>query len=351
MARAELTIDLDAIVDNWRALDRLSARHVETAPVLKADAYGLGASEVAPALYRAGARSFFVALAEEGAEIRKATSRDASIYVLSGHMDGDADILSEYRLYPALNSIPQWRRHLAESPDLPFAIQIETGMNRLGMSQGDTIEIRSWLRRHPPRFVMSHLACADEPDHPLNAQQREVFEHLTKGMDAWLSLAATGGVLLGSSYHFDICRTGIGMFGGLPFANARPVVNLDLPVIQVHEIPVGATVGYGASWRATSPSRIATVAAGYADGILRMAGNKASLFANGVPCPLAGRVSMDLLTVDVTHLQQVPDTLQLLGKDQTVDELAGHAETVGYEILTSLGSRYRRVYKRSQAAR
>ncbi|SNR52997.1 alanine racemase [Paracoccus sediminis] len=336
-----LHIDLHAIVANWQALSA-KAPGARAAAVVKADAYGLGAATVAPALYQAGARDFFVALAIEGQALRPHLPDDARINVLSGHMEG-ADLTG---LVPVLNSPEQFFRDRAMRPGKPFAIQLDTGMNRLGMEAAEWSVIRAEALAAMPDFIMSHLACADEPDHPANAMQLAAFHAMTKGCDVPRSLAATGGILLGPDYHFDLVRPGIGLYGALPFADARPVLRLSLPVIQTRLVQPGEFVGYGATWTADAPRRIATVAAGYADGILRSISSKgASLYAAGTACPLVGRVSMDLMTVDVTDLADVPPELDLICPAQPVDRLAELAGTIGYEILTSLGHRYHRTWR------
>jgi alanine racemase len=191
---------------------------------------------------------------------------------------------------------------------------------------------------------MSHLACADEPLHPMNAAQLAAFNAMSFALPARRkALSATGGILLGAPFHFNLTRPGIGLYGGAPFADAKPVVQLDLPVIQTRDVLPGEAVGYGATWLATRPSKIATVSGGYADGILRAA-KGFSLYAGATPCPVVGRISMDLITVDVTDLKEIPPRLSLLNSTQTVDVLAQKAGTIGYEILTSLGSRYQRRY-------
>jgi alanine racemase len=191
---------------------------------------------------------------------------------------------------------------------------------------------------------MSHLACADEPDHPMNERQLATFLDMTEGLDVPRSLANTGAILLGPDYHFDLTRPGIGVYGGDPFDTAAPVVTLDIPVIQCRELAEGETVGYGNSFTADRPTRIATISAGYADGIHRVMGPKTVLYADDVPCPIAGRISMDLIGVDITGLSHDPKTLRLLGAEQGVDLLAENAGTIGYEILTSTGARYDRRY-------
>ncbi|KNG92403.1 alanine racemase [Pseudaestuariivita atlantica] len=344
MAAGHLHIDLDAIAANWQALDRLSGPTVETGACVKADGYGLGADRVAHRLAEAGVRRFFVAVAEEGASLRAALGQGPEICVFSGHMMGDTALIRDARLTPLLNSIDQMLRHVEGLPGHPFGVQLDTGMNRLGMEPAEWAALRDVAEDQSPSMVMSHLACADEPAHPMNAQQLQAFLDMTRGLGCPLSLAATGGVLLGPALHFDITRPGIGLYGGLPFADARPVVRLDLPVIQIRELEPGETVGYGNAFTATRPSRIATVAAGYADGILRAGGPALRLWHGGTPCPVAGRVSMDLITVDVTDLPEMPEALSLLNPHQSVDTVADAAGTIGYEILTSLGARYARTY-------
>lgn len=344
MTQPTLNIDLDALVANWRALDRMTS--AETGAVVKANAYGLGAEQVARALARAGARRFFVALAEEGAALRKVLGPGPMICVFSGHMEGDAPLLRDFDLTPMLNSVDQMLRQVEALPHRSFGIQLDSGMNRLGMEPEEWAALRDIALRQMPVMIMSHLACADEPDHPMNRKQLRVFKEMTDGLDVPRSLSATGGILLGADWHFDITRPGIGLYGGLPFAQAQPVVRLDLPVIQLRDLHVGETVGYGNTWAADRPTRLATVAAGYADGILRAMGPRLKLYHGATPCPVAGRVSMDLITADVTHLPEEPQALSLLCPAQGIDALAEIAGTIGYEVLTSLGPRYRRVYAR-----
>lgn len=347
MASGILHIDLGTIVANWRALDAMNGG--ETAAVVKADSYGLGAACVAPALARAGVTTFFVAVAEEGAVVRHALTQagfqGARIFVFSGHMAGDGALLKAHNLIPLLNSPDQFRRH-RNAGDLPYGIQLDSGMNRLGVEAADWAALRAEAESGPCQLIMSHLACADEPDHAENAAQLANFRAMTEGTPLPRSLAATGGILLGQAYHFDLTRPGIGLYGGLPFAQASNPVRLSLPVIQTRRVEVGEFVGYGASFRAQTPRIIATVAAGYADGLIRAMSGKAALYAGDTPCPLAGRVSMDLMGVDVTDLGgDVPDTLDIICPAQGVDQLADHAGTIGYEILTSLGARYQRHYR------
>ncbi|AUH35125.1 alanine racemase [Paracoccus tegillarcae] len=335
-----LQIDLGAVQANYRALAG-KAPGARAAAVVKADAYGLGAPRVVPALYEAGARDFFVALASEGQTLRAFLPDDTRIFILSGHMEG-AELTG---VIPVLNSPRQFFRDRTMRPGQPFAIQLDSGMNRLGIEPAQWAVIRDEALADQPALIISHLACADEPDHPANAMQLAAFQQMTAGCDVPLSLAATGGILLGPDYHFDLVRPGVGLYGGQPFAEAQPVVRLSLPVIQTRDVQAGEFVGYGATWSADKPCQIATVAAGYADGLLRtMSGQGANLYAAGTACPIVGRVSMDLITADVTALAQVPETLDIICPAQKIDDLAGLAGSIGYEILTSLGHRYERTY-------
>ena len=342
MAQAQLTVDLDAIRANWRALDALS--DCETGAVVKANSYGLGADRVAPMLAREGVRRFFTATVEEGAAVRKALGDGPEINVFGGHMAGDAALIKSAGLTPMLNSIDQMLRHVEALPGHPFGIQLDSGMNRLGMEAEEWSALRELAMKQKPRLIMSHLACADEPNHGMNAHQLRNFREMTDGLDAPRSLAATGGILLGKNYHFDVTRPGIGLYGAMPFRDARRVVSLHLPVIQTREVKTGESVGYGNNFVARSPMKVATISAGYADGLQRALAPKTYLWAGETRCKLLGRISMDLITVDVTAVENVPDALELLGPHQSVDHLANHIDTIGYEILTSLGGRYARSY-------
>ena len=334
MGTGILHIDETALANNWRALDRISS--VETAAVVKANGYGLGAGRVAKVLAKAGARQFFVAVAEEATALRAVLGPTPVINVFSGHMDSDTQIIADLNLTPMLNSPEQIARHTARLPGHSYGLQIDSGMNRLGIEHYDFTRQMA----DTATLVMSHLACAEEPDHPMNAKQLATFKQMTQGINAPKSLAATGGILLGSEYHFDLVRPGIGLYGGFPFEAAKPVVQIDLPVIQIRTIAAGETVGYSNGFLADKKMKVATVSGGYADGLIRAMSGKAMLFSGDTPCPMLGRVSMDLLTIDVTHLDHTPEILTILGPHQTVDQLAEIAGTIGYEILTSLGRRY-----------
>ncbi len=341
-----LTIDLGAVSANWRALDTLSGT-AETAVAVKANGYGCGVAEIATAVACSGCETFFVATVEEGVELRAALPKE-TIYILNGvadRRDSAAYIANDLR--PCLNhpgQIEAWQR----SEGGACALQFDSGMSRLGLQPTELEQVPADI---DVRLVMSHLACADEPTHSANESQRRRFiEHTTrlesKILNAQRSLAATGGTLLGADFHFDLVRCGIGIYGGQPFDAAQPVVRLETPIVQIRDIPKEQFVGYGASWIADRPSRIGTLPLGYADGMHRALSNGAMLYFEGNPVPLVGRVSMDLITVDLTDYPQVNvgDTLEVLGPNQSVDDLAQAAGTIGYEILTSLGHRYTRRY-------
>ncbi len=345
MGAGKLTIDVGAIVSNWRNLDQKSTASTQTAAVIKANAYGLGAPTVGPALAKAGARTFFVAVPEEGVILRNALGPGPEIYVFGGYMSADQSMFRGADLIPLLNSPEQVRAYIQDMDGNRFGLQLDTGMNRLGIESSELAEVKSEIDARAPTLVMSHLACADEPDHAMNTTQHTNFVQMTKAFpDIPKSLSATGGILLGKDFHFDLVRPGVGLYGGLPFSDASPVVTLTVPVIQTRRVEVGETVGYGNTWTATTPRLIATIAAGYADGLARALGPGMEVFDGETACPVVGRVSMDLITVDVTDLPEPPKVLTVLGQNQTVDKLADASGTIGYEILTSLGHRYARQY-------
>ncbi|MGB0412702.1 MAG: alanine racemase [Pikeienuella sp.] len=349
MSRSLLTINLGALKNNWRALNAMSA--TETAAVVKADGYGLNAEISAPALADAGAKTFFVALAEEGAAVRRALGPGPRIFNFSGLMPGDTEIITGADLIPLLNSAEQVRAARAAGINT-VGLQLDTGMNRLGMEQDELTAILNetdGLSGQTIALVMSHLACADEPDHPQNAAQHAAFIAMTSDpriANAPRSLAATGGVLMGADYHFDLTRPGIGLYGGAPYNDAQPVIQLQAPIIQIRDVAVEEAVGYGGAWVAKRPSKIATISGGYADGLIRAMSGGLKARYNDQNLPFVGRVSMDLITLDVTDCPDAAEgaLVSLIDDHNTVDILADAAGTIGYEILTSLGARYQRRY-------
>lgn len=337
-----LAIDLDAVAGNWLKLCNLAAPAV-VAGVVKADAYGLGMDRVAPALRRAGCSLFFVAGLEEGASLR-ALLPDVEIAVLSAPVEGFQAAYRDYRLLPVLNHAGD----LAAWPGEDAVLHIDTGMTRLGLDPADA----AVLERRRFRLVMSHLACADEPDHPLNEAQRRLFAELAGRFDAPASLANSSGVFLGPGYRFDLARPGMALYGLNPTPGRpnpmQPVIRLEARVLQVREADRPLTVGYGATAEVRAGRVLATVAAGYADGYLRAASPGAGAMLHGRKVPLIGRVSMDSIVLDVTGLPpgsvNPGDWAVLIGEGMDADALAEAAGTIGYEILTSLGARYARSY-------
>ncbi len=355
-SRAILTVDLGALTANYRRLQR-EAPGAEVGAVVKANAYGLGAPELAPALAGAGCRRFFVADLDEGRALR-ARLPDALIHVLNGLPAASAAATAEAKLIPVLNhpgDLARWAGHARQSGQLlPAALHIDTGMCRLGFAAAEVEQLdASALGALDLVLVMSHLASAEEPDNPLNEQQRGRFEQLRRHLPrARASLANSSGIFLGPAFHYDLCRPGVALYGVNPTpARANPmapVVTLEAPVLQVHDVRAPGTVGYGATFATRPGMRIATIPLGYADGYPRAAGGRAFAKIAGQVVPLAGRVSMDLITLDVSALPQDavrPGTLAtLIGGLDGVDLLATAAGTIGYEVLTRLGSRFARRY-------
>lgn len=334
-----LTVDLGAVRRNWSAL-AAKAPQSRTGAVVKADAYGLGAQTIAATLYEAGARDFFVAQTPEGHDIRASLPADARIFVMEGLRQGD----TPDGLIPVINSPAQWFDLRSRHPSAEFAVQLDTGMSRLGFAPGDWSALRQEIVAARPRLIMSHLYCADEPDHVANARQLAAFLAMTDGCGVPRSLAATGGILLGPDYHFDITRPGIGLYGAEPFAEGEAAVALTLPVIQNRRIESGTDVGYGATFTADAAIKVATIGAGYADGLPRSLDGRLRLWSGGRAFPIIGRVSMDAITIDVSGLDPVPAVMEAIGPHQHLDEIAAQAGTIGHEMLTNLGKRYARRY-------
>jgi alanine racemase len=352
---AILRIDLAAIVENWRLLTARAAPGA-VAGVVKANAYGLGAARVAPALYAAGCRHFFVAHLAEGVALRGALGPGPTIAVLNGFApgaDGDA------ALVPVLNSLGNVLAHAAAGraagQERRALLHLDTGMARLGLDAGEQARLaadHSLLAGLDILYVMSHLACADEPDHPLNTEQAARFARACAALPRLpRSFANSSGLFLDADYASDLARPGCALYGINPTPSAPnpmlPVVRLEAPILQIRDIPAGASVGYGASFVAARPSRIATIAVGYADGYLRSLSGQGVVAYRDMILPMVGRISMDLITLDVTEAPglAVGDRVTLIGDAApSPDDLAARAGTIGYEILTSLGERYRRDY-------
>ncbi|QOY95405.1 alanine racemase [Massilia sp. UMI-21] len=357
-AGAQLAVDLGAIRDNYRLL--AAQTQGACAAVMKADAYGLGMDQVAPALALEGCKVFFTAHLEEAIRLRQLVPEDCTIYVLHGAPPGAARDCFQYDLRPVLNDpgqVQEWRllaRTLGR--ELPAAIQLDTGMSRMGLAPADLAALsakRDWLAGVRPALVMSHLACADEPDHPMNAAQRRRFDELRElfpGVPA--SLANSSGIFLGSAFHYDLLRPGAALYGINPQPGRpnplRQAVSLHARVVQVRTVLEGDVVGYGAHHVVSGERRIATIAVGYADGWLRSLSGHGYAFVDGVRVPVVGRVSMDSMGLDVTNIapeRLVPGAqVELMGPSHSVDEVAALAGTIGYEVLTRLGGRFHRRY-------
>jgi alanine racemase len=357
-AGAVLEIDLAAIVGNWRRLAAELKPGTECAAVVKADAYGLGVARVAPRLAAAGCTLFFVATIDEGLALRRFLP-GAEIAVFDGLFPGTAREFRDARLIPVLNDLDQialWRKSEATRA-LPAMIHIDTGMSRLGLSPAELrrlAEAPDLLAGLTLRAIISHLACADEAAHPMNAQQLTLFRLTLADLPrAPASLAASSGVFLGSDYHFDIVRPGAALYGINPTPRdpnrMAQVIRLKGRIVQVRDVDSGITVGYGAAHRMERAGRIATVAVGYADGWLRSASHRGTAGIAGQRVPVIGRISMDLMTLDVTGidpaLARAGAFVDLIDETHGVDEIAATAGTIGYEILTSLGARYHRIYR------
>jgi alanine racemase len=363
IAGGVLTIDLSAIEANWKRLAGKTLP-VECAAVVKGDGYGCGLEPVTAKLYAAGCRTFFVADIPEGRRVR-AIASDTTIYVLDGVIPSTGPALADANLRPVINSpteLAEWDAFVATTGwKGGAALHVDTGMNRLGLSvdEGVAIAARAKSDNHGFTLLISHLACADTPDHTLNDKQVRLFRELRilyRGIPS--SLANSSGIFLGGTVHCDLVRPGAALYGVNPTPGRpnpmRPVIEVKGRIIQVRLVPKGDSIGYGAAFTTTRPSRLAIVALGYADGYARAAGATkgkpgAEAIVAGKRCPVVGRVSMDLVAIDVTDLPEGSarrgDFATLIGGGIGVDEIGAASGTIGYEVLTSLGRRYHRIYK------
>jgi alanine racemase len=363
LAGAVLTIDLVALKENWRLL-KARAGAADCGAAVKGNAYGLGIAPVAKALWEAGCRSYFVARPKEGEELR-AILPQATIYVLDGLFAGQAEFYAKLNLCPALVSTDEAKEWASfgrvYGRKLPCAIHVDTGINRLGFAIQEfhaLLEDRFTMQGLDVTLVMSHLACADDPKHPLNARQAEAFRAVRGRLPGVAgSLANSSGIFLGKDFTHDLVRPGIALYGGNPVQDVanpmRAVAILEAFVLQLRDVPPGETVGYSATWAAPRDSRIAVLGAGYKDGVPRALSSRAAdgpaqVFINGRRCPIVGRVSMDMMAIDVSGLPRESVTrgtrAELIGRNIAIDEAASWAGTISYELLTRLGSRYARLY-------
>ena len=364
IAPATLTIDLGALAANWRTL-RARAGSAECAAVVKANAYGIGIEPAVRTLADAGCRTFFTAHAGEGVRVRR-TRPDLPVYVLNGLLPGAAGLFVAEGLRPVLGSFEEledWARaSIAAGRPLPAALHVDTGMNRLGFPPEVVRQLAAdpRLKAIRPTLLMSHLTSADEPGKPASREQIAAFAEartVLPGIPA--SLANSSGHFLDPVPAYDLTRPGYALYGGNPIpglANPmRPVIRLEARIVQTREVGTGAPVGYGGAWTARAPRRLATVSVGYADGYLRHAGatdadgrDTGAAIVAGRLCPFAGRVSMDLVVLDVTEVPEAEArrgaAVTLIGDALDIDEVGRRAGTIGYEILTDLGARYARRY-------
>jgi alanine racemase len=371
---AILTIDLAAIAANYRHL-RQMAGSAACGAAVKADGYGLGALRVAPALHQAGCRDFFVATLDEGLALRSVLAGDSRILVFNGLAPDSIEPILQAGLTPVLNgprdvaiwSAWDWQRQMgASSSPPPAVLQLDTGLSRLGFGARDWVQLLAtdFLDRFPISLIISHLGCADTPDSPMNASQLMAFNarlRAAKGRlspDVRCSLAASSGIFLGADYHFDLVRPGAALYGVNPTPNAanplRPALRLEGKILQVHDVDAGTPVGYGATHKCARPTRIATIGCGYADGLFRALSSQGAVHVGDHRAPIMGRVSMDLLSIDVgdvpAGLAQPGMTVDIIGPHQDIDTLARSAGTIGYEFLTALGPRFHRVYQAAGTA-
>jgi alanine racemase len=350
-ASGRVEIDLAALAGNYAMLARAVSPGA-CAAVVKADAYGLGVAPVARRLHAAGCRHFFVATPLEGVELRQLLPDD-EIFVLNGLKGSTREEFIAAGLRPVLNSRAEIREWGSAGP---AAVHIDTGMSRLGLTANDVEALRLEADRVPlvdVRYVMTHLACADEPGHPLNARQLEAFEQLRSlWPDAKTSIGNSAGALLPDDCRSDLARPGIALYGGNPFirgsSDVAPVVTIKGRILQLRDIDAGTSIGYGASFVANDKMRVATIGIGYADGYLRSLGNCGIVEVAGQRVPVVGRISMDLVCVDVTALPRGEvaegDWATMIGGSVSLDEVAALAGTISYELLTSIGARLERVY-------
>lgn len=359
----ELSVDLHAVASNWKYIQAQLGENTDCGAVVKANAYGLGVERVAPKIYLAGCRNFFVANLKEAIQLQSLIGRDARIFVLAGCIAGAEKEFMARNIIPVIVSMAmlrRWAECTEGSEVVEAALKVNTGMGRLGLEPAEFEALEadvSLLKRANVRWLMSHFACADEPGHALNSTQIERFHRMAvrlreQGVPVKTSLANSAGVFLGREAQSDLVRPGISLYGGNPGLASnpmQPVVGLQLPVIQVRDLPAGEYVGYGATCQFDSPRKIAVVAGGYADGIMRSLSNKGWGWLAGTRVPIVGRVSMDSTMFDITDSPDAEnlkegDAIELLGDHVSIDELADAAGTISYEILTSFGSRYQRCY-------
>jgi len=353
-----LEINLSHIADNYRLFRNKVGKQCKVAGVVKANAYGLGLEAIVKKLDSLNCPQYFVATLDEAIQLRTFNT-DTPVVVLGGLFhDAEKEYLI-HNITPVLNSlddIARWKDLAAQkSQPLNAFLHFDTGMNRLGLSYDETqyiINDKTALEGIQIKTVMSHFACADEKDHPLTAQQTADFASRIKAFPQSLySLANSPGLFRSATYHYNLVRPGIALSGGNPTPETtnpmKQTVALKAQILQIRTCKKGETIGYSASHKFDKDTMTATIGLGYADGFLRTADKQKTFYYNGAPCPVIGRVSMDLITIDLSALAEKPkqgDMIEILGPHQTIDDLANDLGTIPYEFLTSLGARYHREY-------
>ncbi len=340
--RGELTINLKALQDNYKTLNTLCGTSCETAAVVKANAYGIGVSKAVPVLFEAGARTFFVATLEEGVEIRRFLPQ-SHIYILNGFWPENAKTYKAYTLIPVLNSAESIKA-FQNSGGGEAILHFDTGMSRLGLRAEETPDLNG-IHLH---FIMSHLTSSEELENLSNPRQLESFKAIRKQLpNTKASLANSHGIFLGTDYRFDLARPGIALYGS--GKAMKPVISLSVPVLQIRSVKSGEAAGYNETYTFDKDTMLATISAGYADGLPRTLSNNGALYWKGHRLPIRGNVSMDTIICDLSDVPEreypkAGDMLEVIGENQSLDQIAKDARTIPYEILTSLGNRYKRMY-------
>ena len=340
-----IKINLRNVKKNWLYLNKFSKKNTEIAAVIKANAYGLGANEIAYSLWEAGSRSFFVATIEEAIDLNKVLPKNRKIYILNGYDKKYNKVFNEFDLIPVLNSPLQLTSFIEDNKNRRVCIQVDVGMKRLGFQLDELYENKNTIKKLNLDLVLGHLTTAMNPKNDNNELQLKKFREVTTDFPTIKkSLAASHGIFINKNYHFDLTRPGIALFGGIRNYNIMDVVNIELPVLQTHFLYPGEGVGYGLTYVCKEKKKVATLAGGYADGLTRNFSNIGFLYHNKIPCPILGKISMDLVTVDISHLNTVPEKLTFVGPNQSINDLSDIAKTISHEILINLGNRFSRHY-------
>ena len=341
----ELHINLANLQSNIRFYSGIIKNNVELSAVVKSDAYGLGITKLVPALEKYGIKIFFTATLSEAIKVRKC-SPHSEIFTLNGFDFQRSDLYREFDITPVINNLLEAKKFIEIfHQSHKSALQINTGMNRLGLNKKTLFKHIDVINSLPLTLILSHLACADDVPNKENKMQRDLFLRLCKNLpNTRKSISASHGTLLGSEYHFDMVRPGIGLYGGLKTNGLKQVIQIKVPVLQDFVIDKDMQVGYNFTYKAKKPMKVATLAMGYADGLPRTLSNRGKLFSGSKSCPIIGRVSMDLVTVDISSLADTPDYLTVFSPEYQVDNFAKDCQTISHEVLVNLGERIKRIY-------